>query len=180
MTVRTDVEGRRSPCCSSSCALSWPDPWRSPSTVSACVPVCMCACVYVYVRARARGRVYKCHLHICVHMRRGERAHGRLSITCCVSRRDSFRGGRGRRERETTCERRGGRALAGGRETARWSGRACERNGQRSRFSFYFISFFFFPKETFQFEPRHSRLLPVKGKTIKIKNCHADAEGRGR
>jgi len=66
--------------------------------------VCMCVC--------ARARLYKCHLHICVYIRRGERAHGYLSITCCVSRRILFEAS-GEGSSETAV------ALAEGRETVR-------------------------------------------------------------
>jgi len=80
---------------------------------------CVCACMYV-----ARRHVHKCHLHICVHMRHGKRAHERLSITCCVSE-DSFRNGRGRRKRDVS----DGRVC----RRKRNSGGAMERTSRREQ-----------------------------------------------
>lgn len=92
-----------------------------------------CLCTW-----RARGRVCKCHLHICVHMRRCECAHGRLSITCCVSQRILF----GTRAGNARARRRKRRLRSQEEEKRRRNGDSMERASKRELSTSKTSSFF--------------------------------------
>lgn len=97
MMVQTDVEGRRGSRCYLSCALSLLDPWQSPSTVSVlCAPVFP---VSARMCIRARACIQMSFTYLRTYAPRRARARAPFDNLLRITE-DSFRGGRGRRERD--------------------------------------------------------------------------------